>query len=209
MKSGKRFDLVVLTADDNAMSAVEAVLSRPEAMGIRKLTWTSYVHPDRDPGCRLSSHSLLLREVVRCEHAVVVFDREGCGMDAASAGDLAMDVEARLAASGWGSRSSVIVCDPEVDRWVWSASPHVDAHLGWHGRTPSLRDWLVQQQFIAMPTEKPARPKEALEAALRVVRKPRSSSIYRQIGQTVSLTSCTDEAFVKLRTTLQRWFPIV
>ena len=54
---------------------------------------------------------------------------------------------------------------------------------------------------------KPVRPKEAAEAALRKVRRPRSSNIYRKLAEVVSLQLCTDPAFLKLKSILQNWFP--
>ena len=45
------------------------------------------------------------------------------------------------------------------------------------------------------------------EAALRAAKKPRSSSLYRQIGERASLSRCTDEAFLELKDTLIGWFP--
>lgn len=56
------------------------------------------------------------------------------------------------------------------------------------------------------PGIKPVRPKEAMEDALRSVRLPRSSALYRQLAQQVSLSRCTDESFLKLRKILQTWF---
>jgi len=45
-----------------------------------------------------------------------------------------------------------------------------------------------------------------MEAALRVVRKPRSSVLYQRLAQKISFGRCTDEAFHKFKTTLQNWF---
>ncbi|MFB3133348.1 MAG: hypothetical protein ACE10K_12585, partial [Rhodothermales bacterium] len=55
---------------------------------------------------------------------------------------------------------------------------------------------------------KPQRPKEAVEAVLRATDTPRSSSLYRQLAQKVSLNRCDDPAFLKLKSTLQEWFGI-
>jgi hypothetical protein len=63
-----------------------------------------------------------------------------------------------------------------------------------------------QRGFLEEDELKPARPKEALEAALRVVRVPRSSAIYKALAEKVSLSRCTDPAFLKLKTVLQQWF---
>jgi hypothetical protein len=45
-----------------------------------------------------------------------------------------------------------------------------------------------------------------LEKALRIVRKPRSSSIYFQLAQRISFRNCTDASFSKLKLCLTRWF---
>jgi len=84
----------------------------------------------------------------------------------------------------------------------------VDRALGWTGKSPSLRAWLVDQNYLARGEIKPARPKEAMEAALRHVRMPRSSSIYGNLAQHVGFGRCTDGAFQKLKETLQAWFPV-
>ena len=49
----------------------------------------------------------------------------------------------------------------------------------------------------------------AYEKALGQVRKPRSSATFRQIAEKVSFNNCTDAAFLKLLTTLRKWFPDV
>ena len=138
---------------------------------------------------------------------MVIFDCEGCGNENLSRQRLEEEVEGRLAANGWPDRSRAIVIDPELEAWVWSNSPHVDAAMGWTGRTPGLRRWLMEKGMLQATEQKPRRPKEAVEMALRVVQKPRSSAIYRELARTVGLERCTDPAFLKLKETLQRWFP--
>jgi hypothetical protein len=69
---------------------------------------------------------------------------------------------------------------------------------------------LVEAEFLAEAKQvKPARPKEAMEAILRHVRKARSSAIYREIAGKVALAGCTDPSFGKFRETLGRWFPAI
>jgi hypothetical protein len=45
-----------------------------------------------------------------------------------------------------------------------------------------------------------------MEKALRVARKPRSSLLYRELAENVNMERCLDPAFLKLRTTLRKWF---
>lgn len=199
-------DLVVLTADKNAQFALRGLLSRSKSLGIRKLEPDYYIHPGKDPGILGNAHEYLRTFTRTHAHALVLMDREGCGKETRSREELEQQIETALSRSGWGDRAAVIVIDPELDIWVWSDSPHVDTELGWAERTPSLRTWLHEQGFVSQGALKPARPKEALEAALRLVRMPRSSAIYQALAAKVGLSRCVDAAFLNLKTVLQHWF---
>jgi hypothetical protein len=203
-QSGK--DLVVLTADKNAQFAVRGILSRHHSLGIRPLNPDYLLHPGKDPGVLHTAHEFLRAFTKVYAHALVLMDREGSGRDAAPRGELEARIEAGLGKSGWEDRAAAVVIDPELDVWVWSDSSHVDRELGWSHRQPDLRSWLTTKRILAEGAVKPERPKEALEAALREVRKPRSSALYEALALKLSLAKCTDPAFGKLRTVLQRWF---
>jgi len=199
-------DLIILAADRETKSAVDALLRRHEALGIRQIDFESFAHPQHDPGCLNRSERLLGPYSGDYDYALVLFDRDGSGRENSSRHELEHEVASRLAATGWLGRSEVIVIDPELEAWVWSDSPHVDRILGWHGRTPALDDWLVQEGFKAPETAKPADPKRALLEALWKSRKPRSSALYRQLAENVSLARCTDPSFDKFKRTVQAWF---
>ena len=201
-------DLVVLVADANARSALLGLMSRCKSLKIRPPSLDLYVHPERDPGCRLKAHEFLRGFSPSYAYALVMFDREGCGASGEATGALEQQVLDHLSRSGWVDRAAVIVLEPELDIWVWSASPEVDAALNWRGREPDLRTWLTERGLLTPEETKPARPKEALEAALRAARKPRSSSIYQQLAEKVSLRRCSDPAFLKLTDVLRNWFPL-
>jgi len=142
------------------------------------------------------------------DHAMVVFDRHGSGREQETRETIEADVERRLARNGWGNRAAAIVLDPELEIWVWSDSPEVPLTLGWGQREPNLQTWLTDNGFLVEGNSKPQDPKEAMEKVLRIVRKRRSSAIYRELANKVSLRRCVDPAFVKLTTTLQKWFPM-
>lgn len=199
-------DLFCLAADRDIEEALQGLLARPQSLQIRPITATIRTHPNRDPGCYLRAHDFLRSFPRWFVHALVVFDREGCGNESHSREELEKEVEDRLQAAGWGDRARVVVMDPELEAWVWSDSPQVEKALGWAGRAPALRSWLIESGFLAQAADKPSRPKEAVELALRLVRKPRSSAIYREIAESVSLRRCRDPAFAKLRLILQDWF---
>jgi hypothetical protein len=206
MVARMRRDLAVLTADENMRHAVGAVLGRSQAIGIRAVDAEFWVHPEHDPGCRLRGHELLRAQGAQFERALVVFDREGCG-DERPREVLETEVETNLASNGWSGRCAAVVIDPELEAWVWSPSPHVDEALGWKGKTPTLRQWLTTERLLVAGQTKPSRPKEAMERALEIARRPRSSARYAEIGAKVGLAGCTDAAFNKLLATLRAWFP--
>ena len=90
--------------------------------------------------------------------------------------------------------------------WVWTDSAHLEKALGWHHRPAGqLRTWLKENGYLDSEP-KPTRPKEALGAALREVKKPFSAAIFRSLAECVSLDRCSDAAFLKLRDTLRAWF---
>jgi hypothetical protein len=200
-------DLVILTADRSTEFAITGMLGRARSLGIRQITFRCFNHPEKDPGCCLAGHDFLRPFTNHFHHALVVFDREGCGQERRGREELGAEVGERLFRSGWGERAQAVVIDPELEMWVWSDSPQVDRVLGWHERQPNLRSWLVEQGFLDRPGMKPPRPKEAFQAALRHVRKPLSPALFSALAEKVSLDRCTDPSFLKLKEILQNWFP--
>ena len=199
-------DLVVLVSDKNMEFAVRGLLSRHLALGIREVLSDLFVHPHHDPGCLLEGHDFLRLYKSSHKHALVMLDREGSGQEQLSREALEQRVEGFLAQAGWGDRACAIVIDPELEVWVWSDSPSVDTVMGWEGKQPALRAWLLQEGLLSPDQIKPNRPKEAVEQALRLVSRPRSSSRYLELAERVSLERCTDQAFIKFKHTLRAWF---
>jgi hypothetical protein len=198
-------DLIALVADRNMEAAVSGIMGRYASLGIRPVTFDIRRHPEKDCGCRLNGAEFLSPFVNQYGHALLMFDFEGGGVETAGVQEIEDELENALR-KDWGERGAVVIISPELDIWVWSDSPHVDQVLGWAEKTPHLRNWLTAQGFMRPEQEKPTRPKEALEGALRVARKPRSSAIYQSLAKKVSLARCNDRAFIKLKTTLQQWF---
>lgn len=200
-------DLVALVADKDCEAVLRGLLEkRRDSLRIRDLRFNIFVHDERDPGCRLKSADFLRDFLRMYAHALVVFDHEGSGYPGEDRSRLEAEVESRLRESGWGERARAVVIKPELENWVWSDSPHVESALGWGPSPSDLRKWLVDCGFLKTGENKPRRPKEAMQSALRSARKGRSSSIFREIAERVSLLHCTDESFLKLRETLREWF---
>ena len=199
-------DLVILTADKDMQYALSGLLSRPRALRIRPISFEVFVHPEHDPGCALRGAAFLSNFAEQYRHGLLLFDREGSGQESSSAQELQASVNEELSRSQWGDRAKAIVLDPELEAWIWSDSPHVDRVAGWDQRQPELRRWLVEQGWSEHLNAKPARPKEAFQAALRVARTARSASLYRELAKNVSVERCTDSSFQQFRDTLRSWF---
>jgi hypothetical protein len=201
-------DLITLTACKNAQFAMKGILSRDKSLRIRKLTAETFVHPERDPGCAKGGVDFLRSQTRRYRHAILMFDYEGCGLTG-PVGNVVTRLRSSLSTSGWGDRAEVILLNPELETWVWSDSPEVENVLGWAGRIPSLRAWLLDQGWITSADQvKPSRPKEAVERVLREVDVKRSSNLYNELASRVSFNRCTDEAFLSLVAALQHWFAV-
>ena len=200
-------DLICLVADKNMEAAVSGLLTRPQALGIRPITEEILVHPRRDPGCFHQAAELLSGYRESADHALVILDHAWDGMPAASAADVEHLLAEKLQSAGMAGWAIPVVIEPELEAWVFSDSPQVATTLGWTGHRPGLRPALESRGLWEMEVSKPADPKAALEWALREVKKPRSSSIYRELAGRVSTMRCQDRSFLRLRNQLRDWFP--
>ena len=196
-------DLFVLTADKQASFALTGAFGRPESLGIRPITWETREHSGRDGGTRTDGPDILALERRRFSHALLVLDYEGCGDDRPCAEVEAL-LDARLEQT-WGANAKAIVIDPELDVWIWGSSNSIETVIGWT-ESKEIRTWLADHHFIFNANGKPTRPQEAIEAALRQIRLPRSASLYRQVAEKISLRNCSDLSFIRLRAQLETWF---
>jgi len=200
-------DLVILVADNNMKSALQGILSQYESIGSRRISYDIYVHIYHDPGCLRDSHNFLRPFINRYQFAIVMFDRIGCGKEENSREEIEEIVETNLSRNGWADRSIAVVLNPELEVWVWSRACIVEEILGWQNREQTVSDWLTSKSFIRDGEFSPRSPKEAMEAVLKTVRKPRSSSIYQQLAQTANLDDCDEPSYNKLSTFLRNRFP--
>ena len=201
-------DLIVLVADADMEATVRAVLSRPNALGICPITFDVKRHLQRDAGCRSGAADFLRLWLHAFRYAMVLFDHEGCGREKKKRDAVEHEVEKRLEANGWRDRCAVVVIAPELESWVWSDSPVLDDVLGWNEQGEGLRDWVRSETgFWQTRQVKPERPKEALDAALRKVGKPRSAALFEELAGRVSVERCIDPSFLKFRGVLSEWFP--
>jgi hypothetical protein len=201
-------DLVVLAADKQMQETVRGLLSRPRAFEIHSISFTVYSHPNKDPGCRREAHQFLRPFHADFRHGLVLLDYKGCGVSRTSSPDeIESSVEEKLQRLGWDERARCVVIDPELEVWVWSESPEVDRCLGWEKVPQRVQEWLRANDRWPDDATKPPEPKDSLEEVLKEVRQPRSSSLFRELAESVSLRRCEDESFRRFRRILQAWFP--
>lgn len=200
-------DLVMLVADKDMEHALRGLLERTQALQIRPIKAEVFVHPQHDPACARQGVAYLSSFAAQFRYGLLLFDHEGSGREDTERRALQREINGRFERSAWGKRARTVVIAPELEAWIWNASPHVADVAGWKGRDPSLRDWLVAQGWWQKEQAKPERPKEAFLAALQEGRTARSASLYRQMAERVSLRRCRDESFLELKRILQTWFP--
>ena len=200
-------DLVILAADKDLQHALKGLLERPEALSMRPIEADVLVHHEHDPACALRGVDFLANLSGQYRYGLLIFDHEGSGREATAPSELQEAINQQFSESSWGDRARSIVLVPELEAWIWSDSPHVDEVAGWVNHDPGLRPWLIEEGWLQAGEIKPARPKEAFEAALRKVGTPRSASLYGKLARRISLEHCTDPTFLKLRGILGNWFP--
>ncbi len=200
-------DLFVLVADQDMIETMTGLLSRPEDLGIRRIEFALRKHLQRDAGCRSKAAGSLRPFIRDHRHALVMFDKHGCGRDDYSRKEIQDEVEQDLSRNGWESRAKAIVIDPELEAWVWSRSGEVPEILGWSRDYEKLRGHLRSAEHWPAHSSKPPDPKEAMKAALRGRRKQPSGALFGKLASSVSLRECRDPAFHELRETLRAWFP--
>lgn len=199
-------DLVCLVADKNMEAVVGAVLGRHQALGTRPIQSTVIVHPQRDSACYHDPTTLLRPHLGTAQHALVVFDRAWEGAPDLPTTQLEANVDRDLQQLG-GNWAKSIVIEPELEIWLFRRSPRLEDALGWRNRQPGLQEQLANTGLWPLDAAKPSDPKRAIEWALREARRPRSSSIYRDIATTVGLKDCVDPSFLRFQSTLRGWFP--
>jgi len=200
-------DLIVLAADKSMKLVVDALLGRAIHLRLRTISLDAVTHPESDPGVRLHAHNFLRSQLRNYTYAVAMCDRSGSGGENLSRERIEERIEDGLHANGWENRAVAIVIDPELENWMWGDWNATSDALRWVD-TQSLREWLIEQDHLALAFAKPKDPKRALECAAKCSGKRWSSSIHQQIATRARIDRCIDPAFLKLRSALQNWFPL-
>ena len=200
-------DLIVLAADKDMAQALQGLFNRPEALGIRAIEADVRVDEQHDPACAQRGVTFLSIFSKQYHHGLLMFDHYGSGREKTPPLELQEILNKEFCSTGWKDRAKAVVLVPELEAWVWGASPHVADVAGWKNGNAELRRWLLEEGWLKKGESKPDQPAKAFKAALRAARKSRSSSLFYQIAQKVSLSSCQDRAFQEFKNILKGWFP--
>jgi hypothetical protein len=200
-------DLVVLVADLDTRLTLEALLPRSGHLGCERISFQVITHPHRDSGVFQEAHEVLRAQSRMFRYAIAICDHHGCGQEALTRTDVEFRIERNLRANGWEDRAAAVVIEPELEAWIWGDWSALVKCSGWTGGPGNLRNWLQVQNLRRAGEAKPNPPKEALKRMLRQTNKRSSGALFSEIARTADSTSCIDQAFIKLRSTLQGWFP--
>ena len=124
-------DLVCVVADKQIAATLDELLLRRRALGIRPVEAEILVHPHHDPGCYTRPADLLRGYRQAAEHALIVLDHAWEGVPAASGAVLEALIDEKLEEAGMADWAVPVVIEPELEAWVFNASPHVADVLGW------------------------------------------------------------------------------
>ena len=200
-------DLFVLVADKRMQDTLSVVLKRHASIGMRRIDFDIQRMPGHDSDSYRHSSSFLKFRRNDYPHALTIFDYEGCGAETyMEPTAIEQQLNSELA-KDWNERAKAIAIVPELEKWIWSQSPHFTSSLGWKGEL-DVWTWVQQNNFTLDGNGKPDRPKEALKAALLKTRIPMSTSIYKAIAEKVSFRNCQDAAFNRMLNYLRNWFPL-
>ena len=202
-------DLVCVVADKQIGATLEELLLRRHALGIRPVEVEILLHPNHDSGCYSRPRELLDGYRQAAEHALIVLDHAWEGVPAKSGAALEGLIDKKLEEAGMAGWAAPVVIEPELEAWVFSASPHVPDVLGWKGSWSAFRETLEQRNLWSAADAKPADPKAAIEYVLGRTGKSRSASLFRRLARRVNTAGCQDRAFRRLKELLQAWFPPV
>ena len=201
----ERKELIILAADLDIENAIRGLLARPSRLKVKAPSFDILRHPNRDPGCRTSAANLLRPLLDSYQHALVVFDRDGCGSSQPRE-EIQAEVDQQLAKNGW-EHSKTIAVEPEIEAWIWSDSPQILQALGWRETYPELKEFLNDKGLWPIQELKPPDPKKAMRETMRATRERRSPPIFFRIAEEANVRGCRDPAFNELLQTLREWFP--
>ncbi|NGZ28245.1 MAG: hypothetical protein G8345_15300 [Magnetococcales bacterium] len=118
-------DLLVLVADADAEAIMRAILERPQAMGIRPITFGIQRHPMRDSGVFTKGAELTRMWKGNYQYVLVMFDYHGSGCTA-TVDKCLQEVDSQLDRITWSGHYLVTILQPEVEEWLWQTKSSIE-----------------------------------------------------------------------------------
>jgi hypothetical protein len=198
-------DILILTADQDAEFLIKALLKKIATIEkIRDIDFDVIRHPQRDAGVATDAVEFVRPYIHDYKHLLIIFDYEGSGKEAEAKDVLESQIEKQLNINGWPDINACITFYPELESWLWVNRQHLHGVLDWQSEQ-DIYEWLKMKGY-KFTGNKPERPKEAFEAALRQQKIPRSSSLYSSLAQKSSYQQCSDQSFNKFLHIIKKWF---
>ncbi|MDR0702523.1 MAG: hypothetical protein LBF61_09000 [Azoarcus sp.] len=205
-------DLLIYTADADAMAFMRAVLGKPQALGIRAISFDIERHPLRDAGMVQSGAELARMKKGHYRKALLMWDHHGSGRDHRQTPQaVQQEIQEKLDAYTWENNSAVTVLLPELEQWLWFCENALAAYNGI--TVAELAQWVDERasKFSTTPTAlKNEQPKELFEHVMRErLRRTISPRDFEEIGERAGVSGLREcPSFLAIVNILQEWFPI-
>ena len=204
-------DLLVFTADADALAFLRALLTRHKTLGVRKLDFDVERHPLRDSGMVQSGAELLRMKKGGYHKAALVFDHHGCGREhKLTVQQLEAELQRKLDSFSWSGNSTVTVLAPELERWLWFCEPAIARRFGIN--VGDLKKWVNERAGLLNRDADALRLQQPKELFEHIVRERCRSTIsprdFAEIGSFASVSSLKRcPTFSALLNTFRQWFP--
>ena len=203
-------DLLVYVADADAMAFMRSVLNKPQALGIRPLSFDIERHPQRDAGMVQSGAELVRMKKGRYHKALLMWDHHGSGRDRKqSPEDVGFEIQEKLNSFTWKNNSAVTVLVPEIEQWLWCCPNAVAAHC--EVTAEKLQKWIeerAEKLDQAPDALKLDQPKELFEYVMRDrLQRTISPRDFEEIGRRAGVAGLLEcGTFRVIVETLRSWF---
>jgi hypothetical protein len=203
-------DLLVYTADADAMAFMRSMLNRPQALGIRPISFDIERHPQRDAGMVQSGAELARMKKGGYHRALLMWDHHGSGRDHKQTPEqVQADIQAKLDAYTWKDNSAVAVLMPELEEWLWFCENAVATHC--QITVNQLAQWVDERAAKLGKVSrvlKQEQPKELFEHVMRdKLRQTISPRDFEEIGLQAGVNGlCGCTSFLAIIKVLRAWF---
>jgi hypothetical protein len=204
-------DLLIFVADADAQAFMRGILSRPQALAVRTITFDIERHPLHDSGILQNGAELARMKKGYYRKALLMWDHHGSGCEHKHAAEeVQATIQAKLDSFTWEGNSAVTVLVPELEQWLWFCESALAAHCGITAN--QLAQWVDEHAEKLGKTSDALKAEEPKELFGHVMRKQLKHSVFphdfEKIGQRASIPGLMKcKSFQSVAETLRAWFP--